>query len=157
DLDHLESLLEKHEPGAVTIVHVLGCPNDMDRLLALKAKFGFTLLEDCCASHGSTWKGKKVGTFGEISTFSFFYGHHMSTIEGGMVSTSDPDLKDMLLLLRSHGWCKDVPPETEKRLAAKYGPPEFNRIFTFYVPGYNLRSSDLNAKIGLMQLERLDA
>lgn len=157
DLNHLEDLLKRHQPGAVILVHVLGCPNDMAGLQALRERHGFLLMEDCCAAHGSTYDGRKVGTFGDLSSFSFFYGHHMSTIEGGVVCTDDRDLQDLLLMLRSHGWAKDLGAEKEAELARRYGALEFNRKFTFYHPGFNVRSSDLNAKLGLMQLRRLDA
>jgi CDP-6-deoxy-D-xylo-4-hexulose-3-dehydrase len=157
DLDHLEKLLEEHHPAAVILVHVLGVPNDMQAVMSLKDRFDFTLMEDCCAAHGSRFDGQKVGTFGELSSFSFYYGHHMSTIEGGIVCTSDAGLNDTLLQLRSHGWAKDLSAEKEAELVAHYQPIDFNRTFTFYLPGFNVRSTDLNAKIGLMQMDRLDA
>ena len=156
ELNHLDELLTKHQPGAVIMVHVLGCPNRMDEVMRLKAKHGFLLMEDCCASHGSLFDGQKVGTFGELSTFSFYYGHHMSTIEGGVVCTSDEEIQDILLQIRSHGWAKDISPEKEAALAKKYKSLEFNRTFTFYQPGFNFRATDLNAKFGLLQMQRLD-
>jgi CDP-6-deoxy-D-xylo-4-hexulose-3-dehydrase len=97
-----------------------------------------------------------VGTFGDLSSFSFFYGHHLSTIEGGMVCTNDERLHDVLLHLRSHGWAKDLAPEKEAKLAVTHEVIEFNRPFTFYHPGFNVRSSDLNARIGLSQMEKID-
>ena len=100
-------------------MHVLGVPGEMDALGELKARFGFLLMEDACAAIGSHFDGRRVGTFGDLSTFSFFFGHHLSTIEGGMVCTSDEHLHDILLQVRSHGWAKDLPPETEARLAAE--------------------------------------
>lgn len=157
ELNHLDELLTKHQPGAVIMVHVLGCPNRMDEIMRLKARHGFLLMEDCCASHGSLYDGQKVGTFGELSTFSFYYGHHMSTIEGGVVCTNDDDLQDILLQIRSHGWAKDISREKEAALAKKYNAIEFNRTFTFYQPGFNFRATDLNAKLGLLQMQRLDA
>ena len=156
DMAMLERLCEEHRPGAVILVHVLGTPAHMERLLALREKYGFMLMEDCCAAHGSTYDGKKVGSFGDMSTFSFFFGHHMSTIEGGVISTDDEDLYHFLLMCRSHGWAKDLPAEKEAELAAKAGVSEFNRRFTFYIPGFNVRSTDLNAFIGLGQLKKLD-
>jgi CDP-6-deoxy-D-xylo-4-hexulose-3-dehydrase len=155
DMDHLESLLKEHRPAAVIIVHVLGVPNDMDRLLELKGRFGFTLMEDACAATGSRYNGQLVGTFGELSSFSFYFGHHMSTIEGGMVCTNDDGLNDILLQIRSHGWAKNLTPEKEEEQARRYGAMEFNRPFTFYYPGFNVRSTDLNARIGLSQMNRI--
>ena len=142
DLDQLEKLLEGlPRPATVLVVHVLGVPHKMERLMKLKEKYSFFLLEDCCAAIGSETLGKKVGTFGDMSSFSFYFGHQMSTIEGGMVSTNRRDFEDLLIQLRSHGWDKDL-----------VGGDDF----TFCEPGFNLRSTDLNAFIGLGQLRRLD-
>ena len=156
DLNHLEELLTRHAPAAVIIVHVLGVPNEMDGLLALRDRHEFALMEDACAATGSRYAGRKAGTFGDLSAFSFYYGHHMSTIEGGMVCTNDGRLHDVVVQTRAHGWAKDLAPEREEAQAHSRGVIEFNRPFTFYHPGFNLRSSDLNAKIGLSQLARLD-
>lgn len=156
DLAHLELLLKEHEPAAVICVHVLGVPCEMAGLMELKERYGFLLMEDACAATGSRYDGRHVGTFGELSSFSFFFGHHLSTIEGGMVCTSDPRLQDLLLQLRSHGWAKDLSREAEGRLFAEHQPLSFNRPFTFYLPGYNVRSTDLNARIGLEQLKKAD-
>ena len=155
DLNHLEHLLHTHDPAAVVAVHVLGVPNDMQALMALKRRFAFVLMEDACAATGSRYDGQPVGTFGELSSFSFFYGHHLSTIEGGMVCTSDETLHDILLQIRSHGWPKDLAPDTEARQAHAAGVLEFNRPFTFYYPGFNVRSTDLNARLGLLQMARI--
>lgn len=156
DPNYLKMLLKKHDPGAVIIVHVLGVPNEMEPLLELKKRFDFILMEDACAATGSRYDDRLVGTFGEISAFSFFYGHHLSTVEGGMVCTSDEELHDILLQIRSHGWPKDLAPETEEKKARDRMIIEFNRPFTFYYPGFNVRSTDLNARIGLSQLNKID-
>jgi CDP-6-deoxy-D-xylo-4-hexulose-3-dehydrase len=156
DLNALEDLLKRHEPAAVTIVHVLGVPNQMEELLKLRDRYEFVLLEDACAATGSRYDRRLVGTFGTMATFSFFYGHHLSTIEGGMVTTNDGKLHDILLHIRSHGWARDLTSEKESQLAKDAGALEFNRPFTFYYPGFNVRSTDLNAKIGLSQLRRAD-
>jgi CDP-4-dehydro-6-deoxyglucose reductase, E1 len=156
DPNHLESLLKKHAAAAVILVHVLGVPCDMAAIMALKERHGFLLMEDACAATGSRYDGKHVGTFGELSSFSFFFGHHLSTIEGGMICTNDDKLHDLLLLLRSHGWAKDLAPQREAALVREHHPLEFNRPFTFYVPGFNVRSTDLNARIGLEQLKKAD-
>jgi CDP-4-dehydro-6-deoxyglucose reductase, E1 len=156
DLNVLEDLLKRHEPAAVAVVHVLGVPNQIEGLLKLRDRYEFVLLEDACAATGSRYDGRLVGTFGTMATFSFFYGHHLSTIEGGMVTTNDEKLHDILLHIRSHGWARDLTPEKETQLAKDAGALEFNRPFTFYYPGFNVRSTDLNAKIGLTQLRRVD-
>ena len=156
NLEHLERLCEEHHPGLVILVHTLGVPNNMDGLLDLQKRYGFLLLEDTCPATGSTYKGKHVGTFGDMASFSFYFGHHLSTIEGGMVSTDDEQLQDILLHIRSHGWAKDVSAEKEAAEAAERGVLDFNRPFTFYYPGFNFRSTDLNARIGLSQMRKAD-
>jgi len=125
-------------------------------VMRLKAAHGFLLMEDCCAATGSRHAGRPVGTFGELSSFSFYFGHHLSTIEGGMVCTSDEELSDILLQIRSHGWPKDLAGEKEALQAQKHDVIEFNRRFTFYYPGFNMRSTDLNARLGLTQLRKAD-
>ena len=157
DPGHLEAIVRRERPGAVIVVHVLGVPADLAPILDLKTRYGFVLMEDCCAALGSCYDGRRVGTFGDVASMSFFYGHHLSTIEGGMVSTSDDELYRILLQVRSHGWAKDLDPAEEAALAREHAPLEFNRPFTFYHPGFNVRSTDLNARIGLSQMRKIDA
>ena len=156
DLNHLEELLKKHEPSTVIMVQVLGVPHKMDELLALKEKYGFILLEDACAAMGSSYRGKKVGVFGDMSSFSFYFGHQISTIEGGMVSTDNKTFNDLLLMLRSHGWSKDLDKEKHNELVEKYEIDDFHSPFVFYQPGFNLRSTDLNAFLGIRQIDKMD-
>lgn len=156
DLEHLEKLLKKHRPSTVIMVQVLGVPHKMKELLALKKKYGFFLLEDACAALGATYGGKKVGSFGDMSSCSFYFGHQMSTIEGGMVSTNDKFFNDLLLMLRSHGWSKDLDRATHDALVKKHKVRDFHSPFVFYELGFNLRSTDLNAFLGLGQLDKLD-
>lgn len=156
DLTHLEELLKKHNPSTVIMVQVLGVPHKMDELMALKEKYGFILLEDACAAMGASYRGRYVGTFGDMSSFSFYFGHQISTIEGGMVSTDDPQFNDLLLMLRSHGWGKDLSPEHHKELIKKYNVDDFHSPFVFYEPGFNLRSTDLNAFLGIRQVDKME-
>lgn len=156
DLDHLETLLKQHHAQAVMLVQVLGVPHKMRELMALKARYEFVLLEDACAAIGASYEGQRVGSFGDMSSFSFYFGHQMSTIEGGMVSTNDKELNDLLLMLRSHGWSKDVDKATHQALVTQYAIDDFHSPFVFYEPGFNLRSTDLNAYLGIGQLEKLD-
>lgn len=156
DPDHLRRLVEEHDPAAVLLVHVLGVPCQMGPLLELQAKHGFLLMEDSCAAMGSRFDGRLVGSLGQLSTFSLYFGHHSSTIEGGMVCTDDPALHEILLHLRSHGWAKDLPPERQDELAREHGVAPFNKLFTFYYPGFNVRATDLQARIGLSQMGKLD-
>lgn len=142
DLVHLEKLLIKYKPATVFLVQVLGVPHKMNQIMKLKKKYRFILLEDACAAVGSETY-QKVGTFGDMSSFSFYFGHQMSTIEGGMVSTNNKRFHELLIMTRSHGWDKDL-------VKDPHSP------FNFCELGYNLRSTDLNAFIGLGQLQKLD-
>lgn len=153
---HLERLLKEHNPGAVIFVPTLGCPPDMAATMDLKKKYDFLLMEDACPATGARYEGKLVGNFGDMASFSLFFGHHLSTIEGGMVCTPHEDLADLLIQTRAHGWGKDIGPEKEAKLAAEHDVLQFNRPFTFYVPGFNVRSTDLNARLGLGQLKKVD-
>ncbi len=156
DLVHLEKLLKRHRPSTVLLVQVLGVPHKMKEMLALKKKYGFFLLEDACAAIGASYGARKVGAFGDMASFSFYFGHQMSTIEGGMVSTDDPSFRDLLLMLRSHGWSKDLDRAAHAALVRKHKVDDFHSPFVFYIPGYNLRSTDLNAQLGINQVAKLD-
>jgi CDP-4-dehydro-6-deoxyglucose reductase, E1 len=155
DLDELERVCEEHRPDAVIFVQVLGVPHHRERLLQLKEKYGFFLMEDACAALGASYgDGEMVGTVGDMSSFSFYFGHQLSTIEGGMVNTDDCDLYNLLLMLRSHGWAKDLDPASYSQLISDNDIDDFHKPFTFFVPGFNLRSTDLQAFIGLRQMEK---
>jgi len=157
DLDQLEEICKKESPDAVIFVQVLGIPHYKKRMLDLKEKYGFCLLEDACAALGASYSdGSMVGTIGDMSSFSFYFGHQLSTIEGGMVNTDDKQLYDMLLMLRSHGWGKDLDQESYDRLVEKNNVDDFHKPFTFFVPGFNLRSTDLQAFLGLRQIDRAE-
>lgn len=156
DPNRLEAILKKERPAVVVVVHVLGVPADMTAIMALKKKYGFKLLEDTCASHGARHKRRLVGTFGDISVFSFYYGHHMSSVEGGILCTNNRDLYHHLLMLRSHGWLKDLPAADARRVMRQYGFDPFHFPFTFLLPGFNLRPTDIGAKIGHIQLANLN-
>ena len=156
NLAYLEGILKRERPQSVILVHVLGVPCDMTGLRELQSEYGFSILEDCCASHGARHQGRMIGTFGAMSSFSFYYGHHMSTVEGGVVCTDDEELYHHLLMVRSHGWLKDLPAEKADRIMKKYGVDSFHAPFTFVIPGYNLRPTDINAKLGMIQLRKLD-
>lgn len=116
---------------------------------------GGLLIEDCCESLGATHDAKKLGTFGLASNFSFYYAHHMSTIEGGMVCTNDDDFYQTLRMLRSHGLVREMSdPAKKDAIAASY--PDLDPEFIFAMPAYNVRSTELNAVIGRSQLKRVD-
>ena len=156
DLDHLESIFKKTNPDVFILVSVLGLPPDMDRVIELCDKYDVILLEDTCESMGSTYKGKKLGTFGLMSSFSTYFGHHISTIEGGFVCTNDDELYEVLKSIRSHGWDRDADEWYSKSLRNKWGTSDFDALYTFYNSGFNLRSTDLQAYIGLGQIDKLD-
>jgi CDP-6-deoxy-D-xylo-4-hexulose-3-dehydrase len=155
NINHLKQIIEEHNPSCIILVHVLGFPNHMDEILELCEKHNIRLIEDTCESMGSEYNNKKLGTFGDLSTFSFYFGHHMSTIEGGMISTDDEDLYHILLSIRSHGWDRDLPKSKQVELRKKYNIGDFRSLYTFYYPGFNLRATDLQAFIGLQQLNKL--
>ena len=155
DINHLKEIIKNENPSAIILVHVLGFPNYMDEIIKLCQENNITLIEDTCESIGSEYEGRKLGTLGDLSTFSFYFGHHMSTIEGGMVSTDDEELYHILLSIRSHGWDRDLPQEKQEFLRKKYNVDSFRSLYTFYYPGFNLRATDLQAFIGLNQLEKL--
>jgi CDP-6-deoxy-D-xylo-4-hexulose-3-dehydrase len=157
DLEQLEQICIKENPGAVIFVQVLGVPHHKEKLLQLKEKYNFVLLEDACAALGASYSdGTKVGTVGDMASFSFYFGHQLSTIEGGMVNVNNKKLYDMLLMLRSHGWAKDLDKDTYKSLMKEHDVDDFHSPFTFFVPGFNLRSTDLQAFIGIRQIEKAD-
>ncbi|MEK1903418.1 MAG: DegT/DnrJ/EryC1/StrS family aminotransferase [Rhizobium sp.] len=156
DLNHLEDLCRTDPPALLIIVHVLGHAGDMDAIRDICQRYDVILLEDSCEALGSTYKGRKLGTIGAAGSFSFYYGHHISTIEGGMVVTDDADLHQLMLSLRSHGWSRDLKPELRQSLAEQNGVDEFKNLYTFYHAGYNLRSTDLQAFLGRSQLKKLD-
>lgn len=156
DLNHLEELLKRHHPATVMLVQVLGVPHKMDEVLALKNKYGFLLLEDACASVGSSYRGKRVGTFGDMSSFSTYYGHQSPTVEGGLVFTDDHEFHNILVMIRSHGWGQHLDPETYNRIFSKYNIDTAHRPFAFFYPGFNVRPTDIQAVIGLGQLDKLE-
>ena len=156
DINHLKEIIKNDDPSVIILVHVLGFPNHMDEIIQLCEKNNILLIEDTCESIGSKYNDKLLGTLGDLSTFSFYFGHHMSTIEGGMVSTDNEDLYHILLSIRSHGWDRDLPEEKQEYLRKKYNVDNFRSLYTFYYPGFNLRATDLQAFIGLGQLEKLD-
>jgi CDP-6-deoxy-D-xylo-4-hexulose-3-dehydrase len=141
---------------AVFLTHILGFNGLNDKLVAELKNRNVPLIEDVCESHGATHRGKRLGSYGTASNFSFYFAHHMSTIEGGMVSTDNEDMYDICRMLRSHGMVRESKSEkTKTYYKEKY--PDLNPQFIFSYPGYNMRSTELNAVIGRNQLKTLDA
>jgi len=149
----LEKLTGKTK--AVFLTYVLGFNCLTDRLLDELKKRNIVLIEDVCESHGAKYKGKRLGSFGLASNFSFYYAHHMTTIEGGMICTNDDNFYDVIKMLRSHGMVREAYlDDTKQRYKEKF--PEVHPEFTFAFPAFNIRSTEINAVIGLNQISRLD-
>jgi len=155
DIQHFEQLCKEQRPAFAILVHVLGHSNQMTAIQAICDKYDVILIEDACEALGSEALGKKLGSLSSAASFSFYYGHHISTIEGGMVTTNDKKLYNVMVSLRSHGWSRDLPAEERQRLTKKHQVDEFRNLYTFYHPGFNLRSTDLQAQIGCGQVGKI--
>jgi CDP-6-deoxy-D-xylo-4-hexulose-3-dehydrase len=153
-----EAILDAITPStrAVFLSHIQGFNGLTDRLLEELERRDIPLIEDVCESHGATHKGKRVGSFGWTSNFSFYYAHHMSTIEGGMICTDDEETYRVLRMLRSHGMVREIGDEEEQQKWLSDNP-ELNPQFIFAFPAYNVRNTEIGAVLGLSQLQRLDA
>ena len=157
DLNHLGDLIKKEKPRALILVSVLGLVPEMDDILNLCQENNLIIIEDACESLGSSYNGQKLGNFGIMSCFSTYYGHHLSTIEGGMVCTNDDGIFNLLKSLRSHGWDRDMSTKYSSRLKKQFSVDnDFEAQYKFYHFGFNLRSTDLQAFIGINQLKRFD-
>ena len=152
----IEEIFKKNSPSALILVSVLGLVPDMDRVIELCNKYDVILLEDVCESMGSKYKDKYLGTFGLASFFSMYFGHHLSTIEGGFINTNDEEFYYALLMMRSHGWTRDLPTHIQNEYQSKYNVSAFDNLYNFYLPGKNLRSTDLQAFFGLRAIDKLD-
>jgi CDP-6-deoxy-D-xylo-4-hexulose-3-dehydrase len=139
----------------VFLTHVQGFNGLTDRLLQSLKERGIPLIEDVCESHGATFKGKKLGAFGLISNFSFYFAHHMSTIEGGMVCTNDEMIYETIRMLRSHGMVRESA-NFEIKQKYVYEHPDLSPDFIFAYPAYNVRNTEIGAVLGRSQLKRLD-
>jgi CDP-4-dehydro-6-deoxyglucose reductase, E1 len=153
-----QAILDQITPNtrAVFLTHVQGFDGLTDRLLQELDRRGIPLIEDVCESHGATHNGQRLGSFGWMSNFSFYYAHHMSTIEGGMVCTNDDRVYQQLRMLRGHGMVRE---STDADLRATYRAeyPDLNPDFIFSVPAYNVRNTEIGGIMGRSQLKRLDA
>ncbi len=152
DLDHLESKIT-NKTRAILAVHVLGNMCDMDRLLKICRNYDLSLIEDTCESLGSTYGGKFVGTFGNFGTYSFYFSHHITTGEGGMVVCQTQEDADLLRCLRAHGWTREL--SNKDHIHSEY--TDIDPRFMFVNVGYNLRPMEISGAIGKCQLLRLDS
>jgi CDP-6-deoxy-D-xylo-4-hexulose-3-dehydrase len=141
---------------AVFLTHVQGFDGLTDELVNELAHKSIPLIEDVCESHGATHNGQRLGSFGWLSNFSFYYAHHMSTIEGGMVCTNDSEVYQQVRMLRSHGMVREVS-DPGVRSAYQLANPELNPDFIFAFPAYNTRNTEIGGIMGRSQLKRLDA
>jgi|SRR3989344_3161002 len=150
--------VEKHIKGlkGIFITNVLGLSDDLPAIKKICKKNNVILLEDNCESLGSKIGGVLLGNFGFASTFSFFVGHHMSTIEGGMVCTDDEKLYEMLVMVRAHGWDRNLPVKIQKQLRSKAKCDDFYAKYTFYHLAYNTRPTEITGFLGNAQLKYLN-
>lgn len=161
DVNEIEQAIDelKTKPSLIVGISVLGEPSDMHELRLLADRHKVWFWEDNCESFGSTVRCfdvlyQQCGTFGDIGTFSTFFSHHLSTVEGGMMVTDDPLLYQLALCLRSHGWVRDMAPECH--LLHGLPPSPFSGAYTFLLPGFNIRPTEFQAAIGLANLSTLD-
>lgn len=136
----------------IVAVSILGNPAALDVIRAFADRQGLYFLEDNCESMDAELHGRKTGTFGDLNTFSFFFSHHISTMEGGMVATDDDELADLVRSLRAHGWVRDLPTGSTIYEAR---PDDFFEAYRFILPGYNVRPLELAGAIGVEQLKKL--
>lgn len=153
DIDALESSVGPRT-RAIFAVNLLGSPNEFDRLKTLCHDHGLILIEDNCESMGATYNGKFTGTFGVMGTFSTFFSHHISTIEGGVVLTDDEEICHIIKSLRAHGWTRELP---EHNWVWDKDGDSFDDLFRFVIPGYNVRPMEISAAVGMHQLDKLDS
>ena len=154
DIEKLKAAITD-KTKAIFLTHVLGLNGVTDELIQLCEEKNILLIEDVCESHGATFKGQKCGSMGYASNFSFYFAHHMSTIEGGIVCTNDPLFYQICRALRSHGMVREMTDVNFKNKIIEENPT-LNPDFIFLGPAHNFRSSEINAVIGLNQLPKLD-
>ena len=157
NFDEVNKICELDDIKGIILVHPLGVPVNKNKILDLKARHNLFVMEDCCASVGAKFgDGKNIGTIGDMSSYSFYFGHQLSTIEGGMINTSNTDLYDKIIALRSHGWTKDLSEISTNNLKKSTDFDIENGPFNFIYPGFNLRSTDLQAYLGIRQIDKAD-
>lgn len=140
---------------AIMVVNLLGNPNDFDAIQSILGDRNIVVIEDNCESMGATFNNKHTGTFGIMGTFSCFFSHHISTMEGGVVVTDDEELYHIMLALRAHGWTRNLP--KFNLVTGEKSGNQFEESFRFVLPGYNLRPLELSGAIGKEQLKKLPA
>jgi CDP-6-deoxy-D-xylo-4-hexulose-3-dehydrase len=160
DLETLNASVEaisaavSSKTAGIVVVNLLGNPSELTEIRQLADQHSLFMIEDNCESMGATYDGKLAGTFGEIGTFSSFFSHHISTMEGGLSVTNSLELKQVMTSLRAHGWTRELP--SENFVHNKTGD-DFEDLFRFVLPGYNLRALELEGAIGTEQLKKLNS
>ncbi len=152
DPESIEQAITK-KTKAIMLVHLLGYPCNMKKIKEIASRHNLSIIEDCCEAHGSTLFNKKVGTFGTISTFSFFATHHITTMEGGMVLTNDHKLYELAKSMRTFGWIRDL--KNKNQIAKNY--PKIDPRFLFFYTGFNFRPTEIQGAFGIHQLKKLDS
>lgn len=146
--------LKKYPIKMLLLTNLLGFCDDIDKITKVCKKNKIILIEDNCESLGTVYKGKKLGNFGLASTFSFYVGHHLSTIEGGAVCTDSSELETMLQMVRAHGWDRNLTKQKQLKIRIKHNVNStFYSRYTFYDLGYNLRTTEINGFLGNIQLK----
>jgi len=152
DLDSLEQAVTA-KTRAIMAVNLLGNPNDYGRIEEIIGDRNIVLIEDNCESMGATYRGKQAGTFGVMGSYSSFFSHHISTMEGGLIVTDDEELYQLMLSLRAHGWTRDLP--KYNLVCGEKSDDPFKELFRFVLPGYNFRPLELEGALGVEQVKRL--
>lgn len=137
---------------AIMLVHLLGNPCEMDEIMEIAQGHDLFIIEDACEAHGAEYKGKKVGSFGNLATFSFFFAHHISTIEGGMLLTNNEEFAELAKALRVFGWIRDL--KDKEKIAKDYN--YIDSRYIFYNVGYNLRPTEIQGAFGIHQMKKLE-
>ena len=150
DLNKLEKAINS-KTKAIMLVHVYGNPCDMDEIIAIANKYNLQIIEDSCESMGAYYKKKAVGTFGRVATFSFYFSHHITTLEGGITVTDDFELAETMRIMRAHGWTREA--DEHNLYMQKY--PDIDPRFIFVNIGYNLRLTECQARMGQVQIPKL--
>jgi len=151
DVDQIEDAITS-KTKAILPVHLLGNPCEMEKIMEIAREKNLYVIEDCCEAHGAMRHNKKIGSFGDISTFSFFFSHHISTIEGGMVLSNDQSLIEIGKSIRAHGWVRER--SDKENFIKRY--PKYDPRFLFVHSGYNLRPTEIQGAFGIHQIEKLD-
>lgn len=150
DLEKLEAAISPRTRG-IAIVHLLGNPVNMDKVMDIAARHNLLVFEDCCEAMGATWNGRPVGSFGDAGSFSTYFSHHITTIEGGLLTTQREDVAEATRALREHGWTRSL----QTRAVWAHENPNIDERFLFANVGYNLRPTEIGASFGLHQWPKL--